>query len=329
MASDVSNCSARYTLTAGELGQLVGVAPRELCEGLGLEPAAPRTLVPPAVVRELLRQRGIAYAPRTVGVVNLRGGIGKTTCTITVASRAAQYGFKTCILDLDAQGSASLAFDKVPEEDEPIFYDVWQKPGELVMDSLKQIDDFFYILPSTLENGLLDVSLLNPAAQKNAVRNVCAALATEGFDLVAIDCPPSLGAAVISTICAADLLVIPLWSDTFSFKGVDLTLQEIRSICQTFNLEVPEVKLLYSRHDKREKLAGRALERLNTEYREFFAPTVIQTSTEFSRALARKETIFATRRSSPAKAAYDKFIREILELDVAQGRKREQKRGIQ
>lgn len=319
MASDGSNSPARYTLTAGELAQLVGTAPRELCEGLGLEGATRRTLVPPAAVRELLSQRGIAYAPRTIGVVNLRGGIGKTTCTITVASRAAQYGWKTCILDLDAQGSASLAFDKIPEEDEPIFYDVWQKPGEMVADSIQQIDEFLYILPSALENGLLDVSLLNPAAQKNAVRGVCRALVDQGFDLVMIDCPPSLGAAVISTICAVDVLVIPLWSDAFSFKGVDLTIREITSICQTFNLKEPDIKLLYSRHDKREMLAARALERLSSQYREIFVPSVIQTSTEFSRALARKETIFATRRSSPAKTAYDKFIRSILELDVAAG----------
>lgn len=318
MASDGSNSSARYTLTAGELARLVGTTPRELCEGLeDLEGATRRTPLPPAAVRELLRQRGIAYAPRTIGVVNLRGGIGKTTCTITVASRAAQYGFKTCILDLDAQGSASLAFDRVPDEDEPIFYDVWQKPGEMVPDSIQQIDEFLYILPSALENGLLDVSLLNPAAQKNAVRGVCKALLDKGFDLVMIDCPPSLGAAVISTICAVDVLVIPLWSDAFSFKGVDLTIREISSICDTFNLKKPDVKLLYSRHDKREKLAARALERLSTEYSELFVPSVIQTSTEFSRALARKETIFATRRSSPAKAAYDEFIRSILELDVA------------
>ncbi|MCP4004536.1 MAG: ParA family protein, partial [bacterium] len=129
-----------------------------------------------------------------------------------------------------------------------------------------------------------------------------------------IDCPPSLGAAVISTICATDVLVIPLWSDAFSFKGVDLTLEEIESICDTFNLEPPTARLLFSRHDKREKLSARAIERLTTEYQELFVPSVIGTSTELSRALARKETIFASPRSSPVKTAYDRFARIILGL---------------
>ncbi len=320
----------RYTLTIGELGKLVGVAPRELCESLralGLERFARWNPVPPALVRELLSRRGVGYASQTVGVVNLRGGIGKTTCTVTVASRAAQYGFKTCILDLDAQGAASLAFDRVPEDDEPIFYDIWQKPDEMTMGSLKQIDEFLFILPSALENSLLDVSLLNPAAQKNAVRGVCEELTSQGFDLVIIDCPPSLGAAVISTICAVNTLVIPVWSDTFSFKGVDLTIQEVTSICQTFNLEKPAVKLLYSRHDKREKLAARALERLNTEYREYFVPSVIGTSAEFSKAAARNETIFARRWSSPVKAAYDEFVRAILGLEVLPRPARSKEKG--
>ena len=125
---------------------------------------------------------------------------------------------------------------------------------------------------------------------------------------------------MISTICATDLLVIPLWSDTFSFKGMELTLEEIASICETFNLKPPTVRLLYSRNDKREKLSARAIERLSTEYKDIFVPSIIGTSTEISRALARRETIFASPRSTPVKAAYDRFVRTILELDSALAR---------
>ena len=307
----------KYTLTVDELGRLTGEAPEALKENLraqGVKRPGPKTRLPSAAVRRYLAERGVDYSFRVVAAANLRGGIGKTTCCVSLASRAKQYGFKTCLLDLDAQGSASLAFDRMPEEDEPVFYDVWQKPLEMVMGSLKKIEDNLFLLPSSLENGLLDVSLINPAAQKNAVRGVCQELENNGFDLVVIDCPPSLGAAVISTICATDILVMPMWSDAFSFKGVDLTLEEIESICDTFNLEPPTVRLLFSRNDKREKLSARALERLTTEYRELFIPSVIGTSTEIARALARRETIFASPRSSPVRTAYDGFVRAILNV---------------
>ena len=307
-----------YTLTVRELQALLGVPIKNLRKelaDLGQESSALRSAVPASRVRGVLAARGFEFPFRVVGVGNLRGGIGKTTCTITVGSRAAQYGFKTCILDMDAQGSASLAFGKAPEEDDLIFYDVWQKPGETVMSAVQRIDEGLYLLPSELENGLLDVSLLNPATQKKAVKGVCEVLRQEGFDLVIIDCPPSLGAAVISTVCAADTLVVPLWSDSFSFKGINLTLQEVDAICDAFGLEPPQIKLFYSRHDKREKLAARALERLRGEYAEYFVPAVVGTSTEFSRALARRETIFAHHRSTPAKAAYDAFTRSLLGLE--------------
>lgn len=321
---DVS-MGSKYALTVAELcgltGQSLEAAGKEL-EALGLERATPNRQVAPAVIRELFAGRGVDYSFRVLGCANLRGGIGKTTAATTIASRAAQYGFRTCVVDLDAQASASLVFDQVAAGDEPIFYDVWQKPGEMVLPSLKKIGDSLHLLPSALENSLLDVSLLNPAAQKKAVRGVCDELERQGFDLVIVDCPPSLGAAVISTICAVDILVIPLWSDAFSFKGLDLTLQEVKSICDVFNRELPAVKLLYSRHDRREKLAAMALERLRTEYKADFLPTVIPTSTELTKALARRETIFASRRSSRARAAYDEVVRTLLGLDLKRRRKR-------
>ncbi len=312
--------AAKYTLTLDGLGRLTGErkdALKKSMRALGLENPGPKSPLPPAAVRRHLAERGVDFSFRVVAAANLRGGIGKTTCCVTLASRAKQFGFKTCLLDLDAQGSASLAFDKMPEEDEPVFYDVWQKPGEMVMASLQEIEEGLYLLPSSLENGLLDVSLINPAAQKNAVRGVCGELEKNGFDLVVIDCPPSLGTAVISTICATDVLVIPLWSDTFSFKGMELTLEEVESICDTFNLEPPAVKLLFSRNDRREKLSAQAIERLSTEYKDIFVPPAIGTSTEISKALARRETIFASSRSSPVKIAYDQFIRTVLALDSA------------
>ncbi len=324
---DTVSAAPRYALRLAELAELVGATADTTRRGLRDleligEKARPRAL-PPKVVRAFLEQRGWRYGFKVIATVNLRGGIGKTTCAVTTASRAAQYGFRTCVLDLDAQGSASVAFDQVPEADDPIFYDVWQKPGEMLAPSLRRIAEHLYILPSSLENGLLDVSLLNPAAQKNAVRGVCAELESQGFDLAVVDCPPSLGAAVISTVCAADLIVIPVWSDSFSFKGIDLTLQEIASICDAFGLGQPAIELLYSRHDRREKLATQALEQLETTYAEHYSGAVIGTSTSFSKALSRRETIFASGRTTPAKTAYDHFIRSILGLDALADRQEE------
>ncbi len=319
------NHNFKYLLTADELARLSGDDASEVRSSFD-----PRDLIPlggnkkgvgPAAVRQYLSRMGFAYPFTVLAHINMRGGIGKTTSTVTAASRACQYGFKTCIIDLDPQGSSSLALNQIPGDEDPIFYDIWQNPGELTMGSLRKIQEHLYILPSSLENALLDASLINPSSQKRAVHGVCDVLKANGFDAVFIDCPPSLGIAVISTICAADIIVIPVHSDAFSFKGLELTLKEIGSICETFGLRRPLIRILYTKFDRREKIAAEGLRRLTSEYGAYFIPKVIRTSTDFSQKLAHRETIFASLKKSQAKEDYDYYVRHILGLErFADGR---------
>lgn len=162
-----------------------------------------------------------------------------------LATRAKQYGHRVCILDLDSQASASLAFKVVVGENHPVFLDIFDEPQK-VRDSLVEIEPNLSIVPSSLNNGLLDATMANkPNLQKTAVAHVCEELKKLGFTLVVIDCSPSLSASVISTICASSTIVIPVASDIFSRRGLELTLEEVHSICETFGLPVPEIKILF------------------------------------------------------------------------------------
>ncbi|MCG8610713.1 MAG: ParA family protein [Pseudomonadales bacterium] len=313
---------SRYMMTTTELGGIMGLVSSKKNPEFTTEEqqnlitqSGGRGAVPTDVMRAYLSRLGFGYDSKVIAFMNLKGGIGKTTSCISMATRALQYGYKTCILDLDSQASASLAFDQTPEDDDPIFCDVWQKPHEMLMGSLRRIENQFYILPSSLENGLLDSMLVNPAAQKTAVKGVCNTLRLNEFDLVMIDCPPSLGTAVISTVCAADTIVVPICSDAFSMKGLALTLNEIASICETFNLPKPDIRILYTKYDRRIKLTHDIASTLEDRYPDYMMPNPIRTSSEFSNALQRKQTVFASAKKSSAKADYDACTRDILHLN--------------
>lgn len=268
----------------------------------------------PDAVKSFLKERGVDFSFSVLACINLRGGIGKTTATVSLATRAAQYGFNVCIIDLDPQGSASLTFDAMPKDDEPIFYDVWQKPEEMLPAALKPIQTNLSVLPSSLENALLDSSLMNPANQKKAVQKVCNRLQNTGFDLVLIDCPPSLGAATISSICAADTILIPIGSDAFSIKGLELTLSEIDSITDAFGIDTPQIRILFSKYDRREKISAETIDLLQTQYKQEYLPVPIRTSTDFSKALQKHQTVFASTLKSNAKDDYDLVARDILNI---------------
>lgn len=300
------------------------IGARELADFLGKDAAELKALksssgrISREDARELLSGLNANLSFRTLAHINMRGGIGKTTATISLATRAAQLGYKVCILDLDSQGSASLAFRVVLADDDPVFYDVWQKPDEMLLGALREVQSGLCLLPSSLQNGLLDSALANPVSQKRAVRGVCDVLKANGFDLVIVDCPPSLGAAVISTICAAETIVVPSGADAFSMKGIQITTREIGSICETFGLPSPQIRILYSRFDRRERVSLAALERLQETYPEELLGSVIRTSSEFNKALGRSKTIFAIPGRSRAKDDYDGYVREILGIPYIQ-----------
>ncbi len=269
------------------------------------------------VVKKYLSGKGVQYEFKVIAYLNLKGGTGKTTSTISAATRAVQYGYKTCILDMDAQANSTLAFDEVPDEDAPIFCDIWQNPKDMVMGSIRPIGDHLYILPSSLDNSLLDVNLINPGSQKRAVHGVCEVMKDNGFDLVMIDCPPSLGTAVISAICAADIIVIPVCCDDFSLKGLDLTLTEIESICDTFNLKEPDTHILLTQFDKRLNISTNAVEKISSRYPKYHVPFPIRISSLYSKMLGEKKTVFALTGKYRAKTDYDRFVRFLLKLGDA------------
>lgn len=311
----------RYLMTAEELALLTQQTVTRVLESVDQEKCiklAPGVLgIPPRIIRAYLRHRGVNYTPRIIVHMNLKGGTGKTTTAVTSATRAVQYGFRTCIIDLDPQGSASLAFNAIPRENDLIFCDVWDQPTAQAIGALKKLNEFLYILPSSLENERLNLDWMQPDIQRQAVKGVCKTLLAKGFDLIMIDCPPSFGPAVISSICAANIVVIPVCNDAYSRRGVVLTLQEIASICQKFGRPLPHAQILYTRYDKRVKMSTQVLHMLTKTYKKLFIPTPIGTSSEFAKALEKHKTVFASVRKSSAKDDYDQYVRYLLKLDDA------------
>lgn len=274
----------------------------------------------PTGMRQLMSMWGFSFPSRIVVFMNLKGGVGKTTSAMAIGSRAVQYGYKTCVLDLDAQGSAGLSIGVMPAEDDPVFCDVWQAPAVHCGQAIREVQPGFGIIPSGLENSLLDVSLVSPASQKRAVKGVCDELQRLGYELIIVDCPPSLGTAAISAVCAADTIVIPAGNDALSFRGIELTTTEIKAIRDTFGLNEVAIRVLPTKVDPRRQLAKAYAPRFRNAFGLSIIEPGIRSAVDFPKALETQKTVYASVGKSAAKDDYDRVTRIILGMDESIGK---------
>ncbi|MCH8494418.1 MAG: ParA family protein [Balneolales bacterium] len=274
------------------------------------------THILPDEVRSAFKSAGVSYSSQSIAHLNMRGGIGKTTASISLATRAVQYGFKTCLLDLDPQASATYALFPDMTDEHLVVADIWENTDELLDESLVEVSKDLYLLPSSLDNSILDDEWDDPAIQKTAVKKIIDKLKSDGFDLIVIDAPPSLNCIVISVIAAVDTIIVPVWSDPFSVRGLEILIQESAQIAAAFERNDPIIQILFAQYDSRLKLSESVFQSLKKKYPKQLLKSRIRTSTEFSKAIHKQETVFRKNLKHVASIDYDAYVREVLSLSI-------------
>jgi len=280
-------------LTYFDLSRLLGLKTKELRDILKSNPVLkslqPFTRLSFDSAKLILSEFNLKYKFKCISFINLKGGVGKTTTAATLATKSLQYAYKSCLIDLDPQGSSTTIFCDKNENELTIFNDLWSEPEKYLPKSLINVESELFILPSSLENSLLDATLTNPRYQKNALSEACNVLKNNQFELILVDCPPSLGAAVISTICASDIIVIPVNNDPLSLRGLKFTMTEMTYETQKF---------------------------LEKNFRDYLIPHYIKISTAYSKSFANNKTIYGSHGVNKSKKDYDYLFKYLLEINI-------------
>ena len=214
--------------------------------------------------------------PRLITIANQKGGVGKTTSTVNLASSLAIYGQKVLVVDLDPQGNASTALGVEHRSGTLSSYEllIGECTAEEAMQSTSAHENLFCI-PATLDLAGAEIELVSLVRREYRLADALGLefITEHGFDYVLIDCPPSLGLLTINAMTAVTEVLIPIQCEYYALEGVGQLLNNITMLRQHLNRDLHISAILLTMHDARTNLA----EQVATEVNEHFGAVVLQT----------------------------------------------------
>lgn len=257
----------------------------------------------------------LTFPKKTYVFQNIKGGVGKTEMTFSLAIRANLYGAKILCIDLDMQGNLTKGCFKINSKNKPIMLDIIKDelPVEkTIINVLPGLD----LIPSDLDNGILDNTLMMGRFPLDRVYKQITKDLLNHYDFILIDCPPALTASVTAAALASDEIIAPVTPDEHSISGLNLLCNEIRGIEKKFKIKVP-VKIIFNKFDTRNNLSHEKLDYLrNTpEFKENLYLSYIRTSQDFPNAIETGQTIFDIFKETAAKQDIDLLAKEIFQIE--------------
>jgi chromosome partitioning protein len=250
---------------------------------------------------------------RVIAMVNQKGGVGKTTSTINLGAALGELGRKVLMVDFDPQGALSAGFGVNPHELDTTVYNVMMDRKVDVHDAIRSTEfENMDLLPANIDLSAAEVQLVNEVAREQVLSQALRKVKDE-YDVVLIDCQPSLGLLTVNALTAADGVVIPLICEFFALRAVALLVDSIEKVQDRLNPDLQIDGVLATMFDSRTLHSKEVIARIMDAFGDKVFDTVIKRTVKFPDATVSAEPILSYAPTHTGSIAYRELAKELIE----------------
>ncbi len=244
--------------------------------------------------------------PRTIVVANQKGGVGKTTTAVNLATALALGGLDVLVIDLDPQGNASTALGVDHHAGVGGTYEVLldaQPISRHVVDSPEA--PRLKVLPATIDLAAAEIELVSVVARENRLKQALTAYRRDHpVDYVILDCPPSLGLLTVNALVAANEILVPIQCEYYALEGVSQLMRTIEMVKGALNDQLRLSTIVLTMFDGRTRLASQVADEVRNHFPRETLPTLIPRSVRISEAPSYGQTVMSYQPTSVGAIAY-------------------------
>jgi len=247
---------------------------------------------------------------KIIAIANQKGGVGKTTTAINLATAMVAIDKKVLIVDSDPQGNASTGLGIEERDREPTLYRLLSQ-GRLEDRSIKKTAiPNLDIITATIDLAASEIELANIKNREERLKNILEKI--NGYDFFIIDCPPALGLLTINSLVAADSVMVPLQCEFFALEGLTALIQTINIIKENFNKKLEIEGLVLTMYDKRNTLSELVEKDVRGHFKDKVYKTVIPRNVRVSEAPSHGKPVLIYDTACVGSKAYIELAKEVI-----------------
>jgi len=249
--------------------------------------------------------------PATIlAIANQKGGVGKTTTTVSVAAAVAELGHRVLVVDLDPQGNASTGLGQSPAERSLSTYHVLLDEASANEATIATEIDGLHLLPASLDLAGAEIELVPQFSREGRLRKALATV-RDDYDLILIDCPPSLGLLTVNALVAADRALVPIQCEFYALEGLGQLMKTVNLVAANLNQDLQLGGIALTMFDGRTNLSQQVVDEVRNHFGELVFETVIPRTVRLSEAPSYGQPITVFDSASRGARSYRRLAHEV------------------